>query len=259
MEIAEKVIIKQPAGQALEGANPLVIQRIADYLGGSPGFVNTADLVQSDVGTKAESFEWVRLTILNNRADKGENVAKYSQANKLGKGNTWAAVAEVCDTHGVGAAVGQETDVWTTGPDNGSRVGHDVLVGDSLAIRGTDRSEVAEATIGVRVAATTASPWASWAVGYGAMNFHYCGLYLNSRAVRAMQVEGEYVVALDLSAAKCQSAIRLGEGQKITFEPTDQVAWYWKDDRIIFEKFGKRILEIDTTTGDIYKLGKKVL
>jgi len=258
MLLNEKVDI-QKEGQATEGSGLLFVRRIANYIGGLVGFVNAAAITRSDVGPDATSFEWAHISLLNNRAKAGENVAQYSQANKLGTGNTWAAVAEVCDTNGQGAAVGQETDVWTTGPDNGSRVGHDVLVGDSLAIRGTERSEVAEATIGVRVAATTASPWASWAIGYGATNFHYCGLYLNSKAVRAMQVEGEYVVALDLSAAKCQAAIRLSEGQKITFEPTDQVAWYWKDDRIIFEKFGKRIVEIDTTTGDIYKLGKKVL
>jgi hypothetical protein len=111
-------------------------------------------------------FEWSNLSLLDNYSNYGENVATYSQGNKLGTGATWAAVSEVSDTLGLGgAAVAHEFDVWTTGADDGNRIGLEIVSGDARAIRGLGRSEKADATAAIRIGQTVATPWASWGTG----------------------------------------------------------------------------------------------
>lgn len=234
--------------------------RIADYPGGVPGTVGTATFIRTDAYTPTKNFEWNLIGQLNNYADTGENCASYFQANKKGNGHTWGQVVEICDsTTTPTGTIAQEVDCWVTGPDTGTRRGVDVLVGDSKAIRQEGRSDVASATVGVNVGATTMTPYATWSLAYAASSFTYCGIYLKSTAVRAIQLEGSYIVGLDLSTASTQSAIRLAPGQRMTFEPTDQISWSWLDGRLRIQNGTLSVLEIDTTTGDIYKHGVKVL
>lgn len=86
----------------------------------------------------ARSLEWANLTILNNHADLGSNVALYAQANKHGRGPTWGGVLELQDRVGTGPVWGLEVDAFTTGPSRfaqtggGDRVGIGIVVGRSL-------------------------------------------------------------------------------------------------------------------------------
>lgn len=243
-----------------DGYSSPLLRDTSGLAGGTPGNVNTTAYVQTTVGKDVRAFEWSSLVKLDNHADAGENVAMYAQANKHGTGPTWGACFEVTDTTPGEATglIGAEVDVWCSGPDVGARVGVDVAVGDAAFIRHKTKT-VAGATYGVRVGSSGASPWATWGIAYSAANFTHSGLHLSSKATRAIQLQGEYVVGLDLSTAKCQSAIRLAPGQRMTFEPTDQISWSWSNGRLRVQNGAVNVLEIDTTTGDIYKLGVKVL
>lgn len=83
----------------------------------------------------SRSLEWANLTILNNYADHGFNVAFYGQANKYGLGPTWGGVVEAQDGVGRGPLWGLEIDAFTTGPSSfterggGDRIGLGVVVG----------------------------------------------------------------------------------------------------------------------------------
>lgn len=246
---------------ASDGYGNLVIRDTTNVVGGVPGDVNTCLTAKTLAGKRETAFEWALLAWLDNYSDAGENCALYAQANKLGQGGTWGACIEACDTTSPDTTglVGAEVDCWVTGADNGLRVGVDVSVGDSLQIRKGQRSAEAVGSIGSRVGASGASPWARWTVGYQAQDFTFTGLHLKSKATRAIHLEGEYIVGLDLSTAKTQSAIRLAPGQRMTFEPTDQISWSWLDGRLRVQNGDVNVLEIDTTTGDIFKRGVKVL
>jgi hypothetical protein len=135
--------------------------------GGTAGYVNTAAIFHSVAGKDVRQFEWNVLALLDNYSNFGENAAAYFQANKFGEGPTFGAVTEVTNVNGIkGAAVTHEFDNWTTGKDTGDRYGLDVLVGDARFIRGFGRTfGPVEGTSAVHIAATTATPWASWAHG----------------------------------------------------------------------------------------------
>lgn len=132
--------------------------------GGQRGAVNCASYTHTIAGADVAQFEWNILGVLDNHATAGENVALYAQANKHSSGPTWGACIEACDTTPGDATglVGLEADCWVTGPDNGQRIGIDLVVGDSRLNRGLDRSAVVEATVGLRISSSANSPHAKW-------------------------------------------------------------------------------------------------
>ena len=164
---AAGLFILKPASaiDAYEGG--LRVQRDTTGLsGGTAGHVNTALMVRTIAGKDVDAFEWASLSIVDNHALRGENVGMYAQANKFSSGPTFGGVSEVNDASGLpGAAVGHEIDLFITGPDNGSRIGLDLVVGDARAARGQPRSEQAAGTTGIRVAASQGSPWATLKTG----------------------------------------------------------------------------------------------
>lgn len=257
------VKIEVPANDRSGYFGGLHIKRDAsNIVGGNPGEVNVANYIYSIVGARNKAFEWNSLAKLDNYAKEGQNVAHYAQANKFAEGPTWARCAETCSTDPLdGGQITDEVDVWISGPDNGNRGCTDYVVGDGKFIRsnGAQKSDVAEATFGTRVAACLNTPWAKFIFGHIVSAFKECGILLDSVATRAIWLRGKYIVGLDFSTAECQSAIRLAPGQRMTFEPTDQISWSWLNGRLRVQNGSINVLEIDTTTGDIYKKGVKVL
>lgn len=132
-----------PLGQL---ANPTIFQgqpgdianvyydRSAQYAGGNFGNTIACLRVQSDVGPNVVNFEWAFLSVLNNSATGGENVAIYGQGNRVTAltGPTWGGVMEVRELvaiadpqHGL---IGLEVDNRSNGTDaNFNRVGIDVV------------------------------------------------------------------------------------------------------------------------------------
>lgn len=156
-----------PIPPMLTEGDAKTVKRDTSFLqGGQVGYVNTAASWRSTAGADVTSLEWTTLSVLDNYARAGENVAFYAQANKFSSGPTWAAVSEASDTGGSpGALVAHEFDVWTTGPDNGLRIGLEIVNGDARLIRGLGRSPVVETTTAIRVGQTLTTPWASWGTG----------------------------------------------------------------------------------------------
>ena len=143
-----------------------VTRDTTNAIGGTRGYVNAASLTHSITGSGVTAFEWSTLTILDNYATAGENVALYAQANKRSRGSTWAAVSEANDTLGLGGPlVAHEFDLMTTGPDDGDRIGLDIIVGDGRFARGLGRSAQADATAAIRIGTMLTQPWATWGSG----------------------------------------------------------------------------------------------
>ena len=57
--------------------------------GGLPNVV-PAQYTHVTTQPTSRTLEWANLTVLNNPSDYGANVASYSQAQKTGRGPTWA-------------------------------------------------------------------------------------------------------------------------------------------------------------------------
>lgn len=157
-----------PTGGAGDGYSKGVqsIRDVGFAAGGAHGNVNTSTFARTLSGAYELAFEWVNLSILDNQSRAGENVAVYAQANKLSTGPTWASVSEATDTTGLaGALVAAEFDTFVTGPDNGLRMGLEIVSGDARAVRGMGRSVQADSTSAIRIGQTLTTPWATWGAG----------------------------------------------------------------------------------------------
>ena len=226
--------------------------------GGTPGTVTTASFVHVIVGKLVTGFEWAHLALLDNFADAGENVAAYFQANKFGTGPTWAAVSEVSDTAGLGgAAVTHEFDNWTTGPDNGLRLGLDVLVGDARAIRGVTGSGTAQATTAIHVGASQTTPYARWRNGLILNDYLDAGIVLQGAGTRGLWFQGKHQVGIDMADAQTGTAIRLSAGQRMTFDREDRFGVHLDPvtNDLVFDKDGTATMRL-TQGGDLRIAGR---
>lgn len=107
-------------------AGKLQVVRVANYSGGSFGYVNTALRVRTDVGVGAGTFESAGLFILNNSstANNAENFAVLGQGNKMAATavGTWGGVFEahemVATNNPSTPTIGVEVDIYANGTDS---------------------------------------------------------------------------------------------------------------------------------------------
>ena len=166
LNAAGMAIVKPPTVRDGTNTGLSVLRNTTSLTGGDPAWVNPASYVHSIAGRDNTSIEWAFLSVMDDYALAGQNVAVYAQANKHANGQTIAAVSEVADVTGLsGASVAHEFDVWTTGKDTGGRHGLYVVSGDAREIRGLGKSATAEATSAIVVGQTVSTPWASWKNG----------------------------------------------------------------------------------------------
>lgn len=100
--------------------------RVANYSGGTYGYVNSALRVRTDVSSGANAFESAAAHILNNGSTSktSENFAELAQANKTASnsGGTWGRVTEVHEQVATNnpstPTIGHEIDVYANGTDN---------------------------------------------------------------------------------------------------------------------------------------------
>ena len=95
--------------------------------------------------------------------------------------------------------------------------------------------------MGLRIGASSATPYAHW--------------------TRGVQLTGGLTLGIDTSTASIASgtALRIAEGQAISLDATDSTRLHYQAGRVSITSGGRPIFEIDTATGDLYKLGQRVL
>lgn len=136
--VASSVVIPNVNSQVFAGAPSdlanVHFTRNASYTGGTPGNTLAALRVDDNVSAGVANFEWGFLSVLNNSATGGQNVAIYGQGNRQTNttGPTWAGVMEVRETVALNdptaGLIGLEVDNRSNGTDaNFNRVGIDVV------------------------------------------------------------------------------------------------------------------------------------
>lgn len=138
-------------GTATDYSN-LASYRDANYVGGTPGVVNSAIKGVIDVRAGTTAFEWGVLGVVNVYSADGESVGCYGQGNKHAAGPAWGGVAEAIDHTGLAdptrGLIGMEVDVRANNTDaNKNRVGIDVVA----ARRTTGPGDFGHVSYGVRV------------------------------------------------------------------------------------------------------------
>lgn len=168
MQIQE-VLQVQPIASSTSGYDGGIksIRDTSGLTGGIRGYVNCVNYSFTIAGKEVKAFEWNNLSVLHNYADEGENCAGYIQANKFGKGPTWAGCAEACslDENDDTPLVTYELDSWVSGKEHNNRYTLDIVVGDSKVMRQKESTGVAEATAGIRIGNNPSAPWAKFKTG----------------------------------------------------------------------------------------------
>jgi hypothetical protein len=204
-----------------DGYGNLTTRDTSAVAGGKPGFVNTAYTVKTVTGTKNASFEWNALALLDNYADSGENCSRYAKAVRYGKGGTWGDCIEVQDeTTNPGPVVGLEVDMFVQGPDTGSRVGIDIVVGDSSYDNGGAKQN-AVASFGIRMGAFLSNAWAKFRTGIWIQDVTGTGVQVgtpNDKMQNGVAIAGQVDCAINASGAitKRFFAINSGGGSWVT-------------------------------------------
>jgi hypothetical protein len=260
---ANGIKIEKPAGpsDAYEGGLQ-VIRDARNVTGGFAGHVNAASYCYTRTGVDQRAFEWNHLTLLDNYSNYGENCAAYDQTNVYGAGASWGRCIEICesDVPSKNAPMRSlEIDVGASGPDNGQRYGLHMVVSDGPFGRRGIRTQ-AEATYACYGGASGSSPWARWMYGGFFRDYKNAGLYLKGdNSVRGIHIEGTHIVSVDLSGSTDQTAIRMKAGQRICFDGYDDISLSWEGGRLRLKNRNTPIFEIDTSNGNVYKNGIKVL
>jgi hypothetical protein len=234
--------------------------RVADYTGGTPGYVNSALRVDAEVSAGTTSFEWALVGVLNNHANAGENVGVYGQGNKHANGATWAMVAEACDltnastTPASTGLVGIEVDNWCNGDDtNQRRIGVDVVVGNAQELRGLGTGAKGISYAGVRVGSH---------MGNHASGDFRNGIVVNSaidngllidvpNGTRGVSVLGNLSVGVDTSFATLSAAaLRMALGQYVSFDTNDLARLYAAGGALQYVKSGIQMFAV-TDAGEL--------
>jgi hypothetical protein len=170
--------------------------------------------VHTAVSKNNTNFEWGLLSVMDNTADAGENVAVYGQGNRLGAGPTWAGCFEARDKTGLAnplsGLLGLEVDILANGTDvNNNRIGVDLVIGKGLTGVGDAAPEAyAALRTGTSNGSSTVGEW-----------LH--ALVVNSAKAVGIRMRQTGAMGVDFSEATFNDAlipnmaIRMKGGQKI--------------------------------------------
>lgn len=228
-------------GTTSTDTDTFTIFRNADYTGGSHGYVNAAIRATTNSGPSATAFEWAIVGIVNNNSPAGvENVGGYFQGNMKSTGGTWGAVAEATDMNfngniGRRELVGAEIDVYCNGPDTAvNRVGAQIVVGDAYLNRNGSAGQDGSATYGLHVMRQLGGATVNWINGVIVSSATDTSFQAGATGARAFRVIGSYSVGLETHEGTLSGpAVRIGAGQKISFNATDTVYAYSQSDALI--------------------------
>lgn len=197
--------------------------RNANYIGGTPGYVNSVIYTRTTAGANTTSFEWGITGVVDNYSNAGENVGIYGQGNKYSTtGPTWGMVAEARDHTGnavvsnSGGLVGLEVDVFANGDDTlERRIGIDVVVGPGIT-----GGAKGIAYDGVRVGATNNNNLVgAFKYAFNVLSADNAGLLLQNTGTSGILSKGAHTVGIDLSQATHQSsALKIKSGDRIALD-----------------------------------------
>ena len=198
------------------------VSRDANFTGGTFGFVNSALKVETAAAADVTSFEWGILSVMDNYATAGENVAIYGQAKKQSTGPTFAMVAEARDETNLAnpttGLVGLEVDLFANGTDNiNRRVGIDIVIG-----RANGGGATCVGTAAIRVGPQNFdNANGSFISGLLLTGLIDAGINLQSSGTWGLRTTGSQSIGIDLSqGTHSTAAIRLAAGQLVSFEGT---------------------------------------
>ena len=237
-------------------------KRSAPY-GGVFGTVNAATVTYTHVEYGAAAFEWNAVFILESESGVGEHCAAYAQAVSHRGGQTWGMCIEARDGSGgnfYGALVGAEVNLGVCSPDPKA---YRTALHVALNQAGQPWTEGVEAGYGVRITAKHEEN-RRWRTGLLVTDVLHdavsvCGpTNIGPSTDRAFKASGRFKVGLDTSGASFDggTAIRLGNGQQISFEGTDTAKLKYADGRISFLWGDQVALSLDLGSGDLYVRGE---
>lgn len=190
---------------------------------GGFGSVNSAVKIYTKTGKQETAFEWGLLSLLDNYADSGENVAIYGQSNAHSNGPIWGACFEIDDDTGYsGPQVITEFTGNFTGKDSGLRLGVDIPLGDGKYWRGKGPSQFVEGTIGVRVVgASTPTTEKSWGIGVDIRGVRQAGVHIEGNKKYmpdAIIVDGDLDTIISAYGTRATSFMQIpSQGSVFTF------------------------------------------
>jgi hypothetical protein len=199
--------------------------------GGIP-VVSSALYTHVTTDPASESYEWANLSILNNYADAGSNVAFYAQANKYGRGPTWGGVMEAQDGNGTGPLWGLEIDAFSSGASTfdttggGDRIGLGIVLGRAYG-RGP------KATIDY-------------------------GIWVLPNALKDSEADVNFGVMV---SAQCRYAcFAMRAGNKLAWEESAQIASRYDPDTGRWGLYNgdKPVFEVNVATGELRVNGRAV-
>lgn len=188
--------------------------------GGTVGYVNPTVYARTITGASETSFEWTNVSVMDNYAAAGENVAVYGQGNKRSTGATWAICAEARDftqtANPTKGLIGVEVGVFANNTDTANqRVGVDISVGKGVA-GGT----INTTSYGLRVGPTNNDLTEGQVTDGIALSGNITvGIQVSSSGTWGINLSGTYTVGLDLSSATTStSSIRIKNGDNMAFD-----------------------------------------
>jgi hypothetical protein len=203
----------------------LEVRRETNHTGGTAGNVNAALRSYLSASSAVTDYEWSFVSVLENSATAGQNVAVYGQSKKMvgGAGPTWAGVFEARNDNQTaetgGGLVGVEVDVFANGSDtNTNRVGIDVVGGKAVGA-GTKST----ATHGIRIGPqNNDSTLAKWSNGVYLRGDFDNGINIPGNcATGAFVYAGTGVTGLNTTGATLSGgAVRMARGQSVEWEAT---------------------------------------
>jgi hypothetical protein len=253
-ESVENAIIDE---NALKTNNTTKLYRHAKYTGGTPGWVNAAQYVVTDVEDGATTFEWGITSVLNNYATAGENVAIYGQGNKYGKGPTWAGVFELRDRatldNNVGNMRGLEIDVFSNNP---LAVGQDKIGVDIIYGRNDDAGADTTISAGIRIIPKYGSSASKCSNGIVLSGIMDTAIACDASLYRYIGLFGTSIYGFDTSGGNVQVPLKMKENTSISFDSQDKAQMKYNPDTQSFEFWysGSRVGSIKCVGGVDHEL-----
>jgi hypothetical protein len=247
-----RLITKTAAGAS--EYSEVQLSKTFNYNGGTSGNVSSNLIVTADVSTGVNDFVWGIVSVLNNSANAGENVAMYGQGNRIGGvGAVWAGVFEARDktnTDGTGKSgtVGIEVDVFANGlAPSDNRVGVDIVCGKGVA-----SGETCQTSFGLRIAPQDSSTSnGTYKFGVKTLGCTSADILAASESYAAVQasgtntygvlLSGTHTVGFDTSTSTIvNNAIRIAANQTIALDATATITLEYDttSDSILLKKGG---------------------